>query len=103
MIKIIFALVAIDIFLSIINLKKQNKMATKEEVKQALADLRASIDAKQEEVIAKIQELKDQIANGGTITEADLDEVVTIIKDTQTDVDTTDLDGEDEPPVEPGG
>lgn len=75
-----------------LKLKKQNIkiMATLAEVKQALADLQASVDANQEQVIARIQELKDQIAGGGTVTEADLDEVVTLIKSTQTDVDTTD-------------
>lgn len=76
----------------ILIIKKQNRknMATLAEVKQALADLQTSVDANQEKVIARIQDLKDQIAQGGTVTEADLDELVVAIKATQTDVDETD-------------
>lgn len=65
-------------------------MATLAEVQQALADLQASVDANQAKVIARIQELKDQIAAGGTITEADLDGLMTTVKAIQSDVDTTD-------------
>lgn len=65
-------------------------MATLAEVKQSLADLQTSVDTNQTQIIARIQELKDQIGTGGTITEADLDEVLNMVKAIQTDVDTTD-------------
>lgn len=49
-------------------------MATKQEVLDAIA-------AEKAEVTAAIQALKDIIAAGGTITPADLDEVITAVKD----------------------
>lgn len=50
-------------------------MATKEEVLQAIADEKAQVQARLDELVARIAALEEQVANGGTVTAADLDEI----------------------------
>ena len=52
-------------------------MAKIEDVNAKIAEVKAAIAAEKAEVAAAIQALKDQIAAGGTITEAQLDAVLT--------------------------
>lgn len=61
------------------NRKMEEVMATLEQLKDAVAAEAAEVKAHVDALAAEVQALKDQIANGGTVTEADLDQVLTDI------------------------
>lgn len=63
-------------------------MATLVELQQAVSDLQASVDTKQQAIADAIKALEDQIAAGG-ITEADLQPIVDSLKATQADIEST--------------
>lgn len=92
MIKILLAIAAINAVIQFLILK-QNKtiMATVQQLQDALNTLQQAVDTKQQEVIDEIKSLKDQIAQGGTVTEADLDGLLTTVEGIRTDIETTDL------------
>lgn len=78
-------------------------MATMQEIKASIVQLKADITAEKVEVQAKLAELaaqvaalKDQIANGGTVAQADLDELAQ-----QVEVVTTGVKDISEPTVTP--
>jgi Zn-finger protein len=60
---------------------KEEIMATKAEVLQAIADERAQVLAAVEDLSAQIQALKDQIDAGQAVTAADLDDIETAVHD----------------------
>jgi peptidoglycan hydrolase CwlO-like protein len=104
--KIILALVAIDICFSIINYKKIKNMAqTLAELSAQVDDLQTSLDAEQDKVTAAvdalnatIKDLQDQIANGNTADIQAISDKLTAIK---TDLESSDLDGSEEPTEPP--
>jgi len=55
-------------------------MATLQELKDAVAAEAAEVKARVDALEAEVQSLKDIIAAGGTITEAQLDEVLVGVK-----------------------
>ena len=55
-------------------------MATLQELKDAVAAEAAEVKARVDALQAEVQALKDQLAAGGTVTEAQLDEVLAGIK-----------------------
>lgn len=59
------------------NRKMEAVMASLEQVRDAVAAEAAEVKAHVDALGAEIQALKDQIANGGTVTEADLDQLLT--------------------------
>lgn len=63
-------------------------MATFAEVQQALADLQASLDAKQAAIAAAITALEAQIASNAATPEQ-LQQIIDGLKGVQTDVDST--------------
>lgn len=64
-------------------------MATIEEVQQAVIDLQASVDAKQQAIANAIAALEAQIAAGNAATPEQLQAIVDSLKATQADVDST--------------
>ena len=73
-------------------IKKQNKtMATLAELQQAVSDLQASVDTKQEAIAQAIAALEATIANFpvAAATEADLQAIVDGLKVVRDDVDST--------------
>lgn len=84
--EIIYLITVIIIFFSINNLKLET-MANFQAVKDAVAALQTSVDAKQEAIAKAIADLKEQIVNGATAEQ--LQEVVDNLTAVQTDVDST--------------
>lgn len=54
-------------------------MATKQEVLDAVAAEHAQVSAAIDDLSTQIQDLKDQIAAGGTVTAADLDDILSAV------------------------
>jgi tetrahydromethanopterin S-methyltransferase subunit G len=61
-------------------IKENLIMATVDDLKAAVAAEAAEVKARIDDLEATVQALKDQIAGGGTITEAQLDEVMVAIQ-----------------------
>lgn len=55
-------------------------MATLQQLKDAIASEAAEVKARVDALESEVKALKDQIANGGTVTEAQLDEVLTSVQ-----------------------
>jgi hypothetical protein len=60
---------------------REELMATKQEVLDAVAEEKAQVLVGIEDLNKQIQDLKDQIAAGTPVTAADLDEIVSAVHD----------------------